>query len=165
MDNGSKRVGPNMVVTLTYSLEIEGKETPEWFSRPMRVNFLFGRDPLMPIIEQAIVGRSEGEEFTVTIPPEQAYGPYDERLVQEVSLDQLKHPDMIRVGEYYQEVTPTGRQVMFLVKEKLSDEKILADFNHPAAGHNVLMKIRVDEVREATSYDLMACDIRNCGSG
>ncbi len=154
-----------MVVTLTYSLEIEGKNTPDWFARPMRVNFLYGRDPLMPLIEEALVGRSEGEEFVVTIPPEQAYGPYDERLIQEVPLSQLKHPDLVKVGEYYQEVTPTGRQVMFLVKEILDNDKVLADFNHPAAGHNVLMKIRVDEVREATSFDYMSCDARNCGSG
>ncbi len=160
----AKKISPNTVVTLTYHLEIEGKETPSWFARPMRVNFVFGRDPLMPIIEQAITGAEEGEELTVTIPPEQAYGPYDEKLVQEIPLDQLKHPEQVKVGDYYQEVTPTGRQLMFFVKDK-KDGKVVADFNHPAAGHNVIMKIKVDEVREATAFDLVACDMRNCGSG
>ncbi len=160
----AKKISPNTVVTLTYHLEIEGKETPSWFARPMRVNFVFGRDPLMPIIEQAITGAEEGAELTVTIPPEQAYGPYDEKLVQEIPLDQLKHPEQVKVGDYYQEVTPTGRQLMFFVKDK-KDGKVVADFNHPAAGHNVIMKIKVDEVREATPFDLVACDMRNCGSG
>jgi len=159
-----KKVTPNMVVTLTYQLEIEGKETPAWFARPMRVNFVFGRDPLMPIIEQAIAGAKEGEELTVSIPPEQAYGPYDKNLVQEIPLDQLKHPEQVKEGEYYQEVTPTGRQLMFFVLKK-EDGKVLADFNHPAAGHNVIMKIKVDEVRKPTAFDLAACDMRSCGGG
>ncbi|WP_022853248.1 FKBP-type peptidyl-prolyl cis-trans isomerase [Thermodesulfatator atlanticus] len=159
-----KKVMPNKVITLSYQLEIEGKETPPWFSRPMRVSFLYGRDPLMPLIEQAITGAKEGDELTVTIPPEQAYGPYDKSLVQEISLDQLKNPDQVKEGEYYQEVTPTGRQLMFLVLEK-KNGKVIADFNHPAAGHNVIMKIKIDEVREATAMDFAACDMRNCGSG
>ncbi|NPA49599.1 MAG: hypothetical protein GXO20_06415 [Thermodesulfobacteria bacterium] len=159
-----KRVAPNMVVTISYQLEIEGKKTPSWFSRPMRVNFVFGRDPLMPVIEQAISGAKEGDEITVTIPPEQAYGPYDKNLIQEIPLDQLKHPEQVKEGEYYQEVTPTGRQIMFYVLKK-DDGKVVADFNHPAAGHNVIMKIKVDEVRRATAMDFAACDMRNCGGG
>ncbi len=165
MDLFTKKIGPNRVVTITYQLEIEGRDTPEWFARPMRVNFLYGRDSLMPLIEETLVGRSEGDELVVTIPPEQAYGNYDERLVQEIPLSQIKHPEMIKEGEYYQEITPSGRQVMFLVKEILDDHRILADFNHPAAGHNIKMKIKVEEVREATSFDYMSCDARNCGSG
>ncbi len=159
-----KKIVPNMVVTLTYQLEIEGKETPPWFARPMRVNFVFGRDPLMPIIEQAIAGAKEGEELKVTIPPEQAYGPYDKNLIQEIPLDQLKHPEQVEEGQYYQEVTPSGRQLMFFVLKK-ENGKVLADFNHPAAGHNVIMKIKVDEVRQATAFDMAACDMRNCGGG
>ncbi len=160
----AKRVAPNMVVTLSYQLEIEGKKTPSWFARPMRVNFVFGRDPLMPIIEQAISGAKEGDEITVTIPPEQAYGPYDEKLVQEIPLEQLKHPEQVKEGEYYQEVAPNGRQIMFYVLKK-ENGKVVADFNHPAAGHNVIMKIKVDEVRQATAMDFAACDMRNCGGG
>ncbi len=159
-----KTIVPNTVVTITYQLEIEGKETPSWFARPMRVNFVYGKDPLMPVIEQAISGAKEGEEIKVTIPPEQAYGPYDKNLIQEIPLSQLKHPEQVQVGDYYQEVAPNGRQLMFFVQEK-KDDKVIADFNHPAAGHNVIMKIKVDEVREATVFDLVACDMRSCGSG
>ena len=164
MNLPGKCVVPNAMVTLTYSLQIEGKETPDWFARPMRVNFIFGRDPLMPLLEKAIAGTKEGEELTLTIPPEQAFGPYDESLVQEIALAQLKHPDLVREGEYYQEVTPSGRRVMFLVKE-IREDKVLADFNHPAAGHNVIMRIRIDEVRKLTAQDLLGCDARQCGGG
>ncbi len=164
MNYNEKRVVPNTAVTITYFLEIEGKETPEWFSRPMRVNFIFGRDPLMPIVEKALAGAREGEQLTIIIPPEQAFGPYKEDLVQEIFLDQLKHPELLKEGDYYQEITPTGRQIMFLVKE-IQENKVFADFNHPAAGHNVIMNLKVDEIREPTICDLMACDARQCGGG
>ncbi len=164
MNFAERRVVPNAVVTLTYFLEIEGKETPDWFSRPRRVNFIFGRDPLMPLLERALIGVKEGERFSIVIPSEQAYGPYDENLVKEIPLNQLKHPDMVKEGEYYQEISYTGRQIMFFVKE-IRGDKILADFNHPAAGHNIIMNVRVDEVREPTISELLGCDPRQCSGG
>lgn len=42
---------------------------------------------------------------------------------------------------------------------------MIADFNHPAAGKNVLMKIDILEVRPATAYEIMSAELRACGGG
>ncbi|OAQ21674.1 FKBP-type peptidyl-prolyl cis-trans isomerase [Thermosulfurimonas dismutans] len=157
-------VGQDKVVTLTYSLDIEGEEAPDWFKRPLQATFIFGREPVLPLIEQAISGAKENDEITVRVPPEQAYGPYQAHLVKEIPLERLKHPDKVKPGSYYEEVGPYGQKTFFKVLE-VSDKKVKADFNHPAAGKNVLLKIRIEAVREATPQEILAAEIRRCGGG
>ncbi len=158
------RVRPDVVVTLTYTLDIEGEEAPEWFKRPLSSTFVFGRDPVMPLIERAIEGARENEEITVTVPPEEAYGPHLPHLVKEVPLARIKHPERLKVGSYYEEIGPYGQRTFFKVLE-VRDGKVKADFNHPAAGKNVILKIRIEALREATPQDIIAAEIRRCGGG
>jgi len=158
------RVGEDMVVTLTYSLDIEGEEAPEWFKRPLQATFIFGREPVLPLIEQAISGAKEKDEVTVRVPPEQAYGPYQPHLVKEIPLQRLKHPEKVKPGAYYEEVGPYGQRTFFKVLE-VSDQKLKADFNHPAAGKNVILKIRIEGVRKATPQEILAAEIKRCGGG
>ncbi len=158
------KVGPDMVVSLTYSLDIEGEEAPEWFKKPMQATFIYGREPILPLIEQAIAGAKVHQEVTVKVPPEQAYGPHQPHLIKEIPLSRLKHPEKVRPGSYYEEVGPYGQRTFFKVLE-VSGDKVKADFNHPAAGKNVLLHIRIEALREATAQDILAAEIRRCGGG
>ncbi|WP_456430777.1 FKBP-type peptidyl-prolyl cis-trans isomerase [Thermosulfuriphilus sp.] len=158
------KVAPDTVVTLTYRLEIEGGQAPDWFTRPMKARFIYGRERIIPAVEKAIAGRQESETLTVTIPPEQAYGPYDESLINEVPLAKLKYPEKLKVGEFYEEEVTPGRKMFFLVKE-IKEDRVVADFNHPAAGKNVQIIVTIDEVRPATGMDLMALQFSQAGSG
>ena len=151
-------------VRLVYSMSIEGEKTPEWFSRPIEVSFIFGREPIPLIIEKAILGKEQGETVEITIPPRSAYGPRLDYLVKEVDLNSLKHPEKVIPGEWYEEVSPYGSRTFFKVLE-IRGDKVIADFNHPAAGKNVIMKIEVLEVRPATAYEIMAAELRACGGG
>lgn len=151
-------------VRLVYSMEIEGEKTPAWFSRPIEVSFIFGREPIPAIIERAIFGKEKGEILQITIPPQSAYGPHLDYLVKEIDLNSLKHPEKVIPGEWYEEVSAYGSRTFFKVLEVRGD-KVIADFNHPAAGKNVLMKIEVLEVRPATAYEIMSAELRACGGG
>ncbi len=159
-----RRVTQDMVVTMTYFLDIEGEEAPDWFKRPLQATFIYGREPVLPLIEEAISGAQEEEEITVTVPPEQAYGPYQAHLVKEIPLDQIKHPERLKPGSYYEEVNPYGQKTFFKVLEVLED-RVKADFNHPAAGKNVLLTIRIEALREASPQEILAAEIRRCGGG
>ncbi len=158
------KVAPDTVVTLTYRLEIEDGKAPDWFSRPMKARFIYGRERIIPAVEKAIAGREEAETITVTIPPEQAYGPYDESLINEVPLENLKHPEQLKVGEFYEEDVTPGKKMFFLVKE-IKEDRVVADFNHPAAGKNVRLIVTIDDVRPATGMDLLALQFNQAGSG
>ncbi|WP_297057148.1 FKBP-type peptidyl-prolyl cis-trans isomerase [Thermosulfurimonas sp.] len=158
------RVGPDRVVVLTYSLDIEGEEAPEWFRKPMEASFIFGREPVLPLLEKAIEGAKENDEVVITIPPEQAYGPHRAHLIKEIPLSRLKHPEKVRPGAYYEETGPFGQKTFFKILE-VKGNRIKVDFNHPAAGKNVLMRVRIRAVREATPREILAAELRRCGGG
>ncbi|NDY43150.1 hypothetical protein G3N55_09890 [Dissulfurirhabdus thermomarina] len=158
------KITPDTVVTLHYTLSVNGGETPEELTRPYRVQFVYGREPILPALEKVLHGREPEDEVEVTIPPEQAFGNYDGNLVNEVPLSTFRRPEAIREGEVYEEVTADGRKVRFVAREVRADS-VVADFNHPAAGKSLTLKGRVAEVRMATATDLLRVLNLNRGGG
>ncbi|MFN4131939.1 MAG: FKBP-type peptidyl-prolyl cis-trans isomerase, partial [Caldimicrobium sp.] len=75
------KITKDTFVRLRYCMEIEGEKTPEWFSKPIEVSFVFGREAIPTIIERAIENKEENERVEVTIPPQSAYGPHLNYLV------------------------------------------------------------------------------------
>ena len=90
-------------------------------------------------------GMSVGENKTVTIQPEEAYGERHEQLVQEVPKSAL--PDEIdpAVGMHLQSRSPEG-QVLNLVVTDVADDSITVDGNHPLAGQALTFDIELVEI-------------------
>ena len=86
-----------------------------------------------------------GENKSVTIEPEQAYGEHHDQLVQEVPRSAL--PDEIEpaVGMQLQGSSPDGN-VMNLVVTEVADESITVDGNHPLAGQALTFAIELVEI-------------------
>jgi len=149
-------------VKIRYYLELKEEKAPSWFSQPVEVSFILGREAIPKIIEEAVVGKKEGDEVEIFIPPESAYGPHLPYLIKEVDINTLKHPEKIKVGEWYEEINKYGSRISFKVLE-IEGNKIKADFNHPAAGKNVIMKIKILEARPATSFEILSAEFRASG--
>jgi peptidylprolyl isomerase len=110
-----------------------------------------GRDPLefslgsgnvIPGFDNAVDGMSVGDEKTVTIPPEQAYGPKHEQLIQDVPKKALPAELAPEVGMRLQSRTPDGR-TMHLVVTDVADDSITVDGNHPLAGEDLTFDIKL----------------------
>ena len=50
---------------------------------------MIGRGAVLPAFETAVIGMGEGETKKITVPPEKAYGPYDDELVYVVERNLL----------------------------------------------------------------------------
>ncbi|WP_028840689.1 FKBP-type peptidyl-prolyl cis-trans isomerase [Thermodesulfobacterium hveragerdense] len=151
-------------VKVFYRLGLEEEKAPEWFSQELETSFILGREHIPRVIEEAILGKKEGDEVKIVLPPESAYGPHLPYLIKEVEISSLKHPEKIKVGEWYDEVSPYGARISFKVLE-VNGDKIKADFNHPAAGKNVVITLKVLEARPATPYEIMAAEMKACSGG
>ena len=105
----------------------------------------------------------------VTVPPEDGYGAVQKELVQEMPRERFPEDVELTQGMIFQAETPHG-MVNFQVAE-VTDEAIVADFNHPLAGKTLHFDIKVAEVRESTEEDRKAlsgheaCDDGCCGCG
>jgi peptidylprolyl isomerase len=109
------------------------------------LEFALGGGQVIAGFDSAVDGMAVGENKSVTIEPEQAYGERHEQLVQEVPRGAL--PDEIKpaVGMQLQGSSPEG-QVMNLVVTEVADESITVDGNHPLAGQALTFAIELVEI-------------------
>lgn len=117
------------------------------------LSYLHGVGGIIPGLEAALEGKSKGESLSVTIPPEQAYGPRNEQLVQEIPRTQFQGVTDIQAGMQFQARGPDGRSQVVTVVE-VAPETVRIDANHPLAGATLRFDVRVADVREATPDEL-----------
>ncbi len=109
------------------------------------LEFALGGGQVIPGFDSAVDGMAVGENKTVTIAPEQAYGPRHEQLVQQVSRDALPDDMEPAVGMHLQSQSPDG-QVMNLVVTEVADDSITVDANHPLSGQALTFDIELVEI-------------------
>ncbi len=109
------------------------------------LEFALGGGQVIPGFDSAVDGMAVGENKTVTIAPEQAYGPRHEQLVQQVSRDALPDDMEPAVGMHLQSQSPDG-QIMNLVVTEVADDSITVDANHPLSGQALTFDIELVEI-------------------
>ncbi len=157
------KVDRDTVVTVNYTVIVKDGETPEDLNRPFTCRFLYGRDRILPALEKALIGHEQEDEIQVTIPPEQAFGPYNPHLIKKVLISNLNHSGQLKEGEYYEEFGSNGKSIKFYLKE-LHGDHVLADFNHPSAGKSLVLNGTISEVKAASMLDIMAA-MNACSGG
>jgi len=141
-------------VTLHYRLTIltgpgAGSVFMDSFSqRPATLQMGVGQ--WAPGMEACLIGRSEGEAFSVTLPCEQAYGARNPALLQWVShqaLHQHTAPDAsLTPGDVVTFTAPVQSNSSAHctgVFKQLTDDGALFDFNHPLAGVDLQLDVHV----------------------
>lgn len=110
-----------------------------------------GRDPLefelgsgqvIPGFEKAVEGMAVGEEKSVTIAPDDAYGPRREQMVQEVPKTALPDDLEPEKGMALQAQGQDGQPINLTVTQ-VGDETITVDANHPLAGKDLKFEIEL----------------------
>ena len=111
------------------------------------LEFEAGSGKVIPGFDKAVIGMKEGEEKTIEIPVDEAYGPRREELVKEVPRDQLPEGDL-KVGMMLGVGLPNGQQVPATIA-KLDEKSATLDINHPLAGKDLTFTIKVVNIAEA----------------
>lgn len=114
-----------------------------------------GRDPLgftvglgqvIPGFENAVLELSHGEKITVTIEPDQAYGPRHEQLTPTVSMSDFAAEPL--VGGMVNIVSPEGDTMPGRIVA-VEGDAVSLDFNHPLAGETLTFEIELVAVGPA----------------
>src|SRR5690606_3570316 len=96
-----------------------------------------------PGLEEALIGRAEGERFTFEVSAAQAYGDRNPELLQWVSrsmIDAEAAANDFVPGEIIEFTAPNGGRYSGVLKE-YDDERALFDFNHPLAGIDLRVEV------------------------
>ena len=109
------------------------------------LEFQLGSGMIIPGLDRAITGMRAGDEKTVTIPADEAYGPYQPEARQDVPRAQIPAEIPLEVGMMLQMQTPDGRAIPVTVTS-LTDTTVTLDANHPLAGKDLTFTVAIVSV-------------------
>lgn len=140
-------ISKDSVVQFRYTLSEGGTELESTKdSDPMA--YLHGHNNIIPGLEKAMEGKAEGESFSVTIEPVDAYGERKDGMTQRIPLKHLQGAKKWRPGMSAWVETEQGhRQVTITKVGKFNAD---CDLNHPLAGKTLTFDIEIVSVRPAT---------------
>lgn len=108
------------------------------------LEFRVGSGQVIPGFDAAVLGLGEGDSKTVRIPPEEAYGPRDERLV--TRLDRAMFEEEPEVGQHLDLEDETGT-VYHADVVAVGEKEVTVDLNPHLAGEALTFEIRVETIQ------------------
>ena len=116
------------------------------------VAIVHGHGNVIVGVERALEGHRAGERLSVTVPPEDGYGPRREDAVQRISKKHIQGPRKLRPGMRVGVQTEHGVRPVTVVK--VGSSVVDVDLNHPMAGMTLRFEIEVLEVRAAEPEEI-----------
>ncbi|WP_152205041.1 FKBP-type peptidyl-prolyl cis-trans isomerase [Marinobacter changyiensis] len=142
----------NQVVLFHYSVSDEQGNVVE-NSRGSEPNaYLHGHGGIIRGLEEALEGREAGENFSVTVAPDKAYGPRKADAMQRVPVKHLTGAKRWKPGMIAQVKTEQGPRHVLIAKVGLKFADV--DTNHPMAGKTLTFDIEIIEVRAANPEEI-----------
>ncbi|MCX6134448.1 MAG: peptidylprolyl isomerase [Ignavibacteriales bacterium] len=142
----------NSVVTINYTLKDDTGGLIESSEGQEPLTYLHGQGNIIPGLEASLEGKSAGESINVSIPPEDAYGIWEESKILIIPKAQFSGVEEIQVGMEFSVHSNVGEKIVTVTK--VEDETVTVDANHPLAGKTLNFDVIVVGVREANSDEL-----------
>lgn len=146
------QIESNSVVTLHYTLKDNDGNVIDQ-SDDGSFLYMHGAMNIIPGLENALAGKSSGDEISVKVSPEEGYGVKDDARIQEVPKDMFDSAEEIQVGVQFHAQGPDGSAVVVTVVE-VKDDAVVIDGNHALAGMDLNFEVKIVEVREASAEEI-----------
>lgn len=153
-------IGRNTVVRFHYRLcemRPDGSQS-DWIESShdkQPLAYLHGHGNVVPGVEEALEGKQAGDEITVTLPPEKAYGYRSSSAALRVPfkhMRRVKNPKKLVPGALVSIDTNKGVKNALVVK--VGKFHVDLDTNHPYAGRTLCYELEVVGVREASAEEV-----------
>ena len=150
----------NSAVKITYELKDPDGNLLESSSEP--IAYLHGGyDNIFPKVEEAMHRKKVGDEVVVSLDPADAFGIYDENLVQIEPASAFPETDL-KKGMQFEGEDKSGEVIIYTVTD-IADGKVVVDGNHPWAGQRVIFTAVVKEVRSANEEEIQHKHVHGAG--
>jgi FKBP-type peptidyl-prolyl cis-trans isomerase 2 len=103
--------------------------------RPL--TFTVGAGQMIKGFDEGVIGMRVGEEKTITLPPEEAYGEYDETKLEAIPLEELNMSEKPEVGQTYSSIYGQFRVI------DVNETHVTFDSNHELAGKTLIFDIEL----------------------
>lgn len=152
--NPALQIENNMVISLNYTLLLEGGEEIDRSEPGAPLEYLHGHANIIPGLENALTGHTIGDQKEVAVKPEEAYGEYDEDGF--FAIDRNLFPDdfEIELGMLLHLKDDESNEETEAFVHEINDDEIVLDKNHPLAGETLYFKVEVVDIRPATAVEI-----------
>jgi FKBP-type peptidyl-prolyl cis-trans isomerase SlyD len=154
------QIAMNTVVTMTYELKNSKGDLLESSKEP--VAYLHGGyDNIFPKVEEIMHGKNVGDMVEVTLEPADAFGDYDEELVQIEQQSSFPVKDL-KEGMQFEGEDEKGEVILYTITN-IADGKVVVDGNHPWAGERLLFTATITDVRKANTEEVTHQHVHGAG--
>ena len=109
------------------------------------LEFTVGAGQMIKGFDNTVIGMKIGEEKTITLSPEEAYGSRNPELIATISKEELPDERPIKPGMTVVIGAQNGQQMPALITE-VNENNFTIDLNHPLAGKTLIFKIKVVDI-------------------
>ena len=143
------QVEKNKVVGIHYTISVD--EEGEVFSNLdfEPEEYVHGAIAIFPMVAKALEGHKVNDEVQITLPPQDAYGAINDKLIKTYLNALFDNINEFEIGSFIQ--VPDGTEAKLLKK---NNDTILVDANHPFAGATLHYKIKIVAIRQATEIEI-----------
>ena len=148
----------NQKVTVVYDGMLDNGEVFETSRDSGPLEFEIGDQSVLPAFEQAVTELEVGETKTISIPPEEAFGPHYQELVHKVPLHSLAKngtPEIGTVVSMTVEKEGQAHKVPATVTH-IGGDTATIDFNHPLAGKTIKYNITLQTIQPGSGAGNMS---------
>jgi len=132
-------------VAFEYTLTVEGKVVDSSQGHgPFR--YTHGQGIIVPGLSKQLEGLHVGDEKSVVVAAEDAYGPVDPNAFQEIQKSRLPQGVDLHPGTQLQASSPDGRVILVTVSQ-LKGDNVVLNFNHPLAGKELHFQVKILSVQ------------------
>ncbi|VVC00680.1 FKBP-type peptidyl-prolyl cis-trans isomerase [uncultured archaeon] len=110
------------------------------------LEFTVGAGQMIKGFDKAVLGMKLNEEKTITLQPEDAYGPVTDEALIWVPKEKMPSDTNVTIGTKL--MTSSGIPVTVI---DMNADSVKVDFNHPLAGKTLVFRLKVVDIQKATS--------------
>lgn len=113
------------------------------------LEFHVGDGSVLPGVDRAVYGMSQGERKTVTLPPTEGFGEQNSALI--IVVDRSHFPEGFEPKEGMELQVPQadGGVVFLKILQILDNNQVKLDANHPLAGKTLTFELELLEIAAA----------------
>jgi FKBP-type peptidyl-prolyl cis-trans isomerase SlyD len=139
-----------------------GKVISSTYNRDVLTSVEASTEDKLPGLSKGLQNLKKGERREIVLSAAEAYGFYDINKVLDLSREDLRGANELKMGEKVLYATEGSKAQLYRVVN-ISNDRITLDSNHPLAGQDLVFEIEATDVREATADEIRESNSENTG--
>ena len=155
-------IDANKVVTINFTLKDDEGNFIESTENMGPFSYLSGNSQILPKLEEAVNQMIIGTKKDIKVEAAEGYGEYDVAALQQIDKNEFPGDMKLEEGMQLTANSPDCKRMPFVIN-KIGENEVTVDFNHPLAGKNLEFNVELLDVRDATQEELSHGHVHGMG--